>query len=115
MPALSPARFTRIVLVGRPGSPGLAAPLVRLAAFLTARGHRVVWEDETARLAGQPELPAIAAAQLGVEADLAIVVGGDGTMLSFARQLAPHDVPLDRKSTRLNSSHRMPSRMPSSA
>jgi len=94
MPALSPARFTRIVLVGRPGSPGLAAPLERLAAFLTARGHRVVWEDETARLAGQPELPAIAAAQLGVEADLAIVVGGDGTMLSFARQLAPHDVPL---------------------
>jgi len=32
--------------------------------------------------------------QLGHEAKLAIVIGGDGTMLSIARQLAPYDVPL---------------------
>ena len=38
--------------------------------------------------------PAVAAAELGAAADLAIVLGGDGTMLSIARSLAPHGVPL---------------------
>ena len=94
MPARLPARFPRVVLIGRPGSPGLAEPLVRLAQFLTDRGHTVVLESETAALAMQPPLPAVDAAQVGGAADLAIVLGGDGTMLSFARQLAPDDVPL---------------------
>jgi len=94
MPAPVPARFPRIVLVGRPGSPALAEPLVRLARFLAERGHTVALESETATLAMQPDLPAVDAAALGAAADLAIVLGGDGTMLSFARQLAPHDIPL---------------------
>src|SRR5207237_3608800 len=94
MPAPVPARFPRIVLVGRPGSPALAEPLVRLARFLAERGHTVALESETATLAMQPGLAATDAASLGAAADLAIVLGGDGTMLSFARQLAPHDIPL---------------------
>jgi NAD+ kinase len=68
--------------------------LSRLTAFLTARGHAVVHEEDTARLASLPGVPAVAAERLGAVVDLAIVVGGDGTMLSYARQLAPHDVPL---------------------
>ncbi len=94
MAASLPARFPRIVLVGRPGSPALAEPLVRLARFLADRGHTVSLESETAAVAMQPELAVVDAAALGGSADLAIVLGGDGTMLSFARQLAPHDVPL---------------------
>jgi len=94
MTAPVPARFPRIVLVGRPGSPALAEPLVRLARFLAERRHAVALEAETAAVAMQPGLPAVDASALGATADLAIVLGGDGTMLSFARQLAPHDVPL---------------------
>ena len=94
MPARLPARFPRVVLIGRPGSPALAEPLVRLARFLVDRGHSVALESETAALAMQSEFPAIESASLGGAADLAIVLGGDGTMLSFARQLASRDVPL---------------------
>jgi NAD+ kinase len=32
--------------------------------------------------------------QIGQQCDLAVVVGGDGTMLAIARELARHDLPL---------------------
>ncbi|MET0346566.1 MAG: NAD kinase [Casimicrobiaceae bacterium] len=89
-----PARFARVALVGRPGTPGLAAPLARLAAFLEARGHQVVMASDTAAATTGQELPTVDPSVLGAAADLAIVLGGDGTMLSIARQLAPHNVPL---------------------
>jgi len=93
MPA-PPSRFPRIALVGRPASPGIAEPLARLAGFLRERGHAVVLESETARYTPLPGCPSADPAELGAHADLAIVLGGDGTMLSIARRLAPCDVPL---------------------
>jgi NAD+ kinase len=90
----SPARFQRIALVGRYASPGMAGPLARLSEFLIGRGHDVVVEAETARQARLERFPSAAADRLGEHADLAIVLGGDGTMLSIARWLAPLNVPL---------------------
>jgi NAD+ kinase len=92
--AESPARFQRIALVGRYASTGMAGPLARLSDFLTDRGHDVVVEAETARQARLERFPSAPAHRLGEHADLAIVLGGDGTMLSIARWLAPLDVPL---------------------
>jgi NAD+ kinase len=86
--------FERIALVGRYASPGVAQPLLRLAQFLAERGHEVVLEAETARQAPALALPAVAAEDLGGRVDVAIVLGGDGTMLSIARRLAALDVPL---------------------
>ena len=88
------ARFPRVALVGRHASPSIAAPLAELVAFLAARGHRVVLDAGTAQYAPVPGCETVATSELGGHADLAIVVGGDGTMLSLARRLAPFDVPL---------------------
>ena len=88
------ARFPRVALVGRHASPSIAAPLAELAAFLAARGHRVVLDAGTAQYAPVPGCETVATSELAGHADLAIVVGGDGTMLSLARRLAPFDVPL---------------------
>ena len=88
------ARFPRVAIVGRHGSPDLVAPLKRLAGFLSSHGHAVVLEAETARYAPLPGCATAEAEALGSRADLAVVMGGDGTMLSIARRIAPHDVPL---------------------
>ena len=94
MPAANALRFPRVALVGRYGSTAIAAPLAELAAFLAARGHRVVLDEDTARYATGAGHATAPASELAQHADLAIVVGGDGTMLALARQLAPSDVPL---------------------
>lgn len=84
----------RVALIGRYATPGVAEPLGRLARFLMQRGHAVVLEAETARYTPLPGYPTAEAACLAAHADVAIVVGGDGTLLSMARQLAPFEVPL---------------------
>lgn len=69
------ARFTRIALIGKPGGAEVAAALRELSEFLEKRGCEVLAENHA-------------------EADLALVVGGDGAMLAAARELVRHHVPL---------------------
>ncbi len=95
MPApLPPGRYRRVALVGRYASPGIAEPLARLAAFVAGRGHDVVLDAETVRSAPLEGYETAESGKLGGTADVVIVVGGDGTMLAVARQLARFDVPL---------------------
>lgn len=87
-------RFPRVGLVGRHNSPGIAEPLEKLARCLAGRGCSVTIEAETAALTPVAGYRAVPAERLGAEVDLVIVLGGDGTMLSIARLLAPYGVPL---------------------
>lgn len=89
--ALRPA-FRRVALIGKQ-TPEIAKSLRALRDFLRQRGCEVMLERDTA--AGVGENGAVAGyEEIGRGADLAIVVGGDGTMLAAARNLAHHKVPL---------------------
>lgn len=88
------ASFHTVALFGKQPAEGVVQTVREIGVFLEARGIRVLYE---AGLATALEVPAPAAAnltQIGQEADLAVIVGGDGTMLGIARELAPHGVPL---------------------
>jgi NAD+ kinase len=65
-----------------------------VARFLLGQGLDVSLERETALATGLSDYGALSAAELGARCDLAVVVGGDGTMLGIARQLAVHGTPL---------------------
>ncbi len=97
LPAQSSAKlatFKTVAIVGRFPAAGIAHSLLEIAAFLDGTGHNVLFEAETARAIALDRYPTMTPAQIGQRADVAIVVGGDGTMLGIARQLAPYGVPL---------------------
>jgi NAD+ kinase len=86
--------FKTVCLVGKPDGVGVAKPLAHLHALLRARGIAVRMDESTARLAETPPDAALPIETLFDGADLAIALGGDGTLLGIARVVADHDVPL---------------------
>ena len=87
------APFRTVALAGRYQTEGVAASLAQIGDFLRSRGIAVLLERGTAESIGQPG-EAADTEEIGHRADLAIAVGGDGTMLGLARELSPYEVPL---------------------
>ena len=86
--------FRSVALIGRYNTPASAGALAQLGEFLASRGCRVLMEQDTADSCGVTGLALASYDTIGTECDLAVVLGGDGSMLSAARQLAAHSVPL---------------------
>lgn len=86
------AAFRCVALIGKHTSE-IAESLRALRALLRERGCEVRVERDTAARIGESE-GAASYEEIGASADLAIVLGGDGTMLAAARNLARHKVPL---------------------
>jgi NAD+ kinase len=84
--------FSRVALIGK-NTPEIADSLRALRRFLRERGCEVRVERETAARIGDGE-GAASYEEIGAFADLAMVLGGDGTMLAAARSLARYKVPL---------------------
>ncbi|WP_454763519.1 NAD kinase [Cupriavidus campinensis] len=98
-PAIAPAAppraaFQTVALMGRHSTAGIEGPLEELAACILRNGQDVVFERETAMATGLTGYPVLNAEEIGRQADVAVVLGGDGTLLGLARQLAGHNVPL---------------------
>lgn len=83
-----------VALVGRLPAIGIATSLSAVAEFLEASGRTVIFEAETASELDLKGSAIMTLTEIGQNADLVIVLGGDGTMLGVARQLAEYAVPM---------------------
>ncbi len=83
--------FQKIAVIGRHDDPRVVEPLSALVAHLTKNGVEVFVADEMTL-----DLPVsrVAETALADNAELIIVVGGDGTMLYAARLAGDKNVPL---------------------
>ncbi|RKF15625.1 NAD(+) kinase [Alginatibacterium sediminis] len=84
--------FSTIALIGKPQHAGAAQTLQALYIWLKQRSYEVVMEARSADGLEQHPERLLSLPQIGKEADLAIVVGGDGNMLRVARVLSKYPV-----------------------
>jgi NAD+ kinase len=89
-----PSRFRHAAIVGKYQARGIRPLLEEIAQFLAGQGLEVSFERETANAVGVVDYDMLDADELGRACDLAVVVGGDGTMLGIARELARYNMPL---------------------
>jgi len=87
-------RFHHAALVGKYQAGGIRPVLEDIAQFLVREGLEVSFEHQTAQNTGVTDYDALTPEEIGARCDVAVVVGGDGTMLGFARELARYDLPL---------------------
>lgn len=91
------SRFRHAALVGKTHAPGSRTVLESVAEFLGRQGLEVSLDAATAAAAaatGLTDYPALKPEAIGAQCDLAVVVGGDGTMLGTARALSRYGLPL---------------------
>ncbi len=87
-------KFNRVAIIAKPM--GDLAPYIGELIELVVRSGATVYLDECAAAHLGTHLPyTVADAHtLGGMCDVAIALGGDGTMLGAARALAPHNIPI---------------------
>ena len=88
------SHFKKIALVGKYQADGFAEMLNTLANALSSWGGEVFIEAETAHHTGISSVKTVEAREFSSTVDLVIVLGGDGTMLGIARQIAGENIPL---------------------
>jgi NAD+ kinase len=86
--------FKKIGLAGRSRQRGLTGVLRLLLDLLEERGLEVVLEDSLGEVLPDHKQRTANLEEIGQEADLVIVVGGDGSLLSAARIMAQFDTPV---------------------
>jgi NAD+ kinase len=85
-------KFKKIGLIGRTSRHNISVTLDTVCGFLALNNIPALIDAETAQLMKNPKFPVVARSQIGEQCDLAIVVGGDGSILNAARTLADYDI-----------------------
>jgi len=80
--------FKRVGLIGKAGGERVAETLRTLAGYLAQLGAEIRLDEPVAGLLADSDHPVLDRTALAQQCDLAIVVGGDGTLLNAARSLA---------------------------
>ena len=86
--------FSNVALFGKPRAENIREPLLAIARIVEAAGAKLLFDAATRDHVGLDQYPGHSVHAIGKQADVAIVLGGDGTMLGIARELAPFKVPL---------------------
>jgi NAD+ kinase len=86
--------FHTVGLVGKYDNQGMEHSVRKLGEFLRARGHVVLLAVQTADHLGIADFETHNLHDLASRSGVVVVLGGDGTMLSIARELAAHGAPL---------------------
>jgi len=86
--------FNTIGLIGKQNDPRVGEALDTLSHYLLEQGLSVYLDEVNADAVTSSALETCTRNEIGKRCDLAIVVGGDGTLLNAARALADHNVPL---------------------
>ena len=87
----------RVGIVAKHGLVAASEHVLHLGAWLTARGVDVVYERDTAALAGvHAGAQTMSRDELPCDTDLVVVLGGDGTLLAVAARIAKtgRDIPI---------------------
>ncbi len=84
--------FNTIGLIGKPHHEGANNTLTALYHWLIEQSYKVLVEEQTGQQLTIDGLNLVSINQVGEQADLAIVVGGDGNMLGAARVLSRYDI-----------------------
>ncbi len=91
---MSGPRFKHVAIVAKHQAPNSGPIVEQIRQFLRAQGLKVSLERQNAESADLAGYPVLDAQEIGQQCDLAVVVGGDGTMLGFAREVARYGIPL---------------------
>lgn len=89
-----PDKFKKIGLIGRGRHESSLETVQSLLQVLEARGLDISIEKRLASLLGEATAHITSRDDIGSHCDLVIVVGGDGSMLSAARAMSEHNVPV---------------------
>ncbi len=82
----------RVVIVAKLGPPEGRRLALKMGEWLEERGISVTYETNTASAIGRQN--GVSRNELPPDMDLAVVAGGDGTLLSVARAAAPLGIPI---------------------
>lgn len=91
---ISHKSFRNIGLIGRPDKNSVVTTLCLIYEHLISLGLHPIFEQDTAALVPYSDCQTVSRQKMGEVIDLAIVVGGDGSLLHAARALVKYNIPV---------------------